>query len=160
MGYYANGHGNITFPKKPTIEKLSEIETRIEDELAIKPHHDSDTQFSIYSNSEKYHDDEVIECLNYLISQDISGEIYYSSEEGDDQHWRFTFSPQEGLTEETAEIVYPDQVFLKDKIDTIPDTYSKTPLTKSIQTLINSRQIAITEKGLENLIDLFENHNK
>lgn len=160
MGYYATGYGTITFLQKPTIDQLLEIETKIKDELTIERHNDNDTAFTIYSSYEKYHETEVIECLNYLISQNISGEIYYSSEEADDKHWRFTFSPQEGLTEEDAEIVYPDQVFLKDKIDTIPDTYSETPLTKSIQTLINSRQIAITEKGLENLIDLFENHNK
>lgn len=126
--------------------------------MNVEQLNDSDTIYSIYSNSEKYHDEEVIECLNYLISQNISGEIYYSSEEADDEHWRFTFSPKEGLIKESAEIVYPDEVFLKDKIDTIPDP--KTPLTEGIQVLIDSRQIAITEKGLIDLLTLIKEYNQ
>lgn len=75
-----------------------------------------------------------------------------------DLHSHQTFSPKEGLIKESAVIVYTNEVFLKDKIDTIPDP--KTPLTEGIQSLIDSRQIAITEKGLIDLLTLIKEYNQ
>lgn len=107
MGYSTNAHGAITVTTHFTQQDINNIQQTINEVFFIASANDRtyDT-YNIYSNTEKYYEDDVLNALNYLIKNKVSGVIRYRGE--DYTFWRFVFSKENGIKEQQGRIVYDD----------------------------------------------------
>lgn len=115
------------------------------------------TKIDFYTNSEKYHEEEVYGILGRVANElGGSGFVEYASEEGDDAFWRIHFS-KEGVFEVSGERVFPGEVYLDGKLEQVshPDA-DLALLVEVINSLIESNQLALTQEAFDSLAKTFK----
>lgn len=103
MGYYANANGSIT-AKDAT--SFNDIQVYIEkNDIPFEAWFDNNQLKVELSDSGNYHDEDVYKFIEDMIPFISAGEISYSGE--NDDHWKFTFDPNNKVwSEDNGTIIY------------------------------------------------------
>lgn len=95
--YYAKLYGELKLPEKV---KSNIIYTKVSRWFEISDNGDS---MDLVREFSSYHEDEIIDLLNWLSNEGVTGEIYGTGEEN--SHWRFLIT-ENGVKEQQGRIIY------------------------------------------------------